>query len=196
MAEKIISRFPTQIQRVLPSHIKLNYTDLKNDNCITALCLSAEDVTIILRNPVSGKDITLFLGSVQFERSLSGQYKATSNTESAQIDWQAQNMIGINLSGQTNLNDIEIDNLTVQQSPFNGQLSGQIKIKEQLIDIKGKSNGLANFVKQFVQNKFHFLIDMTLKSGEQDIQITTDDSHILFSDFPIVPKKLLFRKTY
>ncbi|MBR4931773.1 MAG: hypothetical protein IKZ02_01955 [Alphaproteobacteria bacterium] len=184
----VVEQAPRQIQRFSSHYAHIKYTDLKSQNCFFSTCLSADNVSIQLKTipPVS-----LYLGRVQIEKSLGGNYKIQTQTDASK---HPEN-IHLNLQIETDLN-----NWTVQQADFNqinssfkGQLTGRVNIQDKKIELTGQGAGLSDFFKQFIPPNFRFISNMFLKNQLQNISVKTDDDWIKILNIPVVSKKLIFK---
>jgi len=184
----VVEQVPRQIHRFSSRYAQINYTDLNTENCFFSTCLSADNVSIRLKTmpPVS-----LYLGRVQIEKGLGGNYKIQTQTDASK---HPEN-IHLNLQIDTDLN-----NWTVQQANFNqinssfkGQLTGYINIQDKRIELTGQGAGLSDFFKQFIPPDFHFISKMFLKNQLQDISVKTDDDWIKILNIPVISKKIIFK---
>ncbi len=196
-AQEIVNRIPTQINRYLPPFIKLNYANLKADNCILSLCLSAQDVTVSLPGNEVGKTVTFNLGDVSFERGLTGVYHVVAKSVKGQDPLASEVPIQVDFDAAGTVNNGTVNKLSFQQNQFSAQLSGTIDRKTQSVNLQGDAVGLSQFVNQFVPPDLQFITSFLLQDNLQDksqkISITTNDEWILFMDIPIIPKKNIFQ---
>ncbi len=191
IAKEIVNRAPKQLNQILPDTIKVHYTDLKSENCITALCVSAQNVTVTFPDTL-GRFVLIQLGQVQLERTITGIYHVHSNGINTENTAIKTNPIQVKLTGSTDLNESTIKNLVLEQNQFNAQLSGTINKARQEINLEGDAVGLAQFIIQFVPQDFRFLVNLMLKDTKQEVTITSDNEWIRLLDLPIMPKKMIF----
>lgn len=191
-AQEIVNRIPSQIDRFFPPFMKLNYTHLKADHCILSLCLSAQDVTVSMPGNEPGKQVTFDLGDVSLERGLTGVYHVVTESKKRQNQLGTEMPIYVDFDATGTVNGGMVHQLSFQQNQFNAHLSGTVDRKTESIDLRGKADGLAQFMYQFVPSDLQFIVDFLLRGNSSEISITTDDEWVRFKDIRIVRKKRIF----
>ncbi len=194
IAGKIVERVPVQLNQTLPAYVQVHYTDLKNEKCAFSFCLSAQNVAVTFPGSLSGQLVTLHFGKVKINRSVMGYYQVKSNGIMMQKYLDKTLPIQVRLSAQTDLKDITLTNLSLNQNQFQAQISGNINRKIQQINLTGKSIGLAQFASQFIPQNFRFLMNLALKNTEQNITITSDEKWVKLLNIPIMPKHIIFKQ--
>lgn len=193
VAQKIIHQIPSQINHVFPPFIRLNYTDLKAENCILSLCFSAQNVTVSLPGNQADKPIIFTFGTVRIERHITGFYRITAHTTKEESSTTKSSIpIQIDFEGTGTKNQGTVQELLFQQNQFQARLSGTVNISDQSIHLKGRTVGLAQFTDQFVPPDLQFIVHFLLQDKPQEITITTDDEWIRVMDIPLILKKDFF----
>lgn len=204
MAQKAVESMPVLAKKFLPPFVRLSYTHLETDTCVFSACLSAQNVTVQLPGNKRGESFVFNLGTVRLERDLIGHYvlsatplekgtetqNDTAHTESASTDFL--NPIRISFHVEGTLQHTRLHDFYVAQNSFSATLDGIIDRKNQIVDLKGKTEGLSTFAKQFFPRDLHSVADFLFDDTPQDINVTTDDTWIRVLDFPLVSKSAFF----
>lgn len=190
ISHQIVSQLPNKIKHILPPYIRLNYDNLKSENCLVNVCLSAQNVYVTLPTDKPNTFSVFELGTIRFESNLLGLYKVTTHPKTNQ---QSDTSIQITLSATGSSELIDVQNLFIRQNQFQATLSGTVSLTQQAIDLKGNAINLSDFSQQFIPENLRFLTSLLFKNTQQEITLTTDDEWIYFIKLPIIPKKLIFQ---